>query len=216
MSEKKKFQFLKTFKGQILVFMLLWSSCQTMSYYLVTGNFRKAKKIREHYVNRQVVVAGINHQKFTFSDGETVYVKYNSEEKRAPAIFFTYETINNLSGAYQTHNNYIKERDFSFDIDSIAIGYSFYIVYSQIDPVLFMDEEQYISSLSEDHVNKIHNGLKSLALVWLIILAILWLIMWVLYKINNEEILMTPEKDLRTLKVKFGLAQKPNEWDDSL
>ena len=79
-----------------------------------------------------------------------------------------------------------------------------------------MDEEQYISSLSEDHVNKIHNGLKSLALVWLIILAVLWLIMWILYKINNEEILMTPEKDLRTLKVKFGLAQKPNEWDDSL
>jgi hypothetical protein len=55
-----------------------------------------------------------------------------------------------------------------------------------------------------------------LALVWLIILAVLWLIMWILYKINNEEILMTPEKDLRTLKVKFGLAQKPNEWDDSL
>jgi hypothetical protein len=96
------------------------------------------------------------------------------------------------------------------------MGYSFYIVYSQVDPVLFMDEEQYISSLSEDHVNKIHNGLKSLALVWLIILAVLWLIMWILYKINNEEILMTPEKDLRTLKVKFGLAQKPNEWDDSL
>jgi len=27
---------------------------------------------------------------------------------------------------------------------------------------------------------------------------------------------MTPEKDLRTLKVKFGLAQKPNEWDVDL
>ena len=73
MSEKKKTHLLKSFKGQLVVFILLWSSCQTMSYYLVTGNFRKAKKIREHYVNRQVVVAGIDHQKFTFSDGETVF-----------------------------------------------------------------------------------------------------------------------------------------------
>ena len=216
MSEKKKFQFLKTFKGQILVFMLLWSSCQTMSYYLVTGNLRKAKKIREYYVNSEVVVEGIDRQNFTFPDGETVYVKYNSEEKRAPAIFFTYETIDNLSGEYKTHNKYLKKRDISFDLDSVEMGYSFYIVYSQVDPDLFMDEGQYISYLSPDHLKKIHNGLKSLALVWLIILAVLWLIMWILYKINNEEILMTPEKDLRTLKVKFGLAQKPNEWDDSL
>ena len=216
MSEKKKPHLLKTFKGQILVFMLLWSSCQTMSYYLVTKSVRKAKNIQENYDKTETVVEGIDHQKFTFSDGETVYVKYNSEEKRAPAIFFTYETIDNLSGENQTHNNYLKERDLSFDIDSIEIGYSFYIVYSQIDPVLFMDEEQYTSSLSKTHLNKIHNGLKSLALVWLIIIAVLWLIMWILYKINNEEILMTPEKDLRTLKVKFGLAQKPNEWDDSL
>ena len=216
MSEKKKTHLLKSFKGQILVFVLLWSSCQTMSYYLVTGNVRKAKNIREHYVKIETIVEGIDHQKFTFSDGETVYVKYNSEEKRAPVIFFTYETIDNLSGEYQTHNDYLKKGDISFDIDSVEIGYSFYIVYSQVDPNLFMNEEQYISSLTQDHLKKIHNGLKSLGIVWLIILAVLWLIMWILYKINNDEILMTPEKDLRTLKVKFGLAQKPNEWDDDL
>ena len=46
MSEKKKPHLLKTFKGQILVFMLLWSSCQTMSYYLVTKSVRKAKNIQ--------------------------------------------------------------------------------------------------------------------------------------------------------------------------
>ena len=216
MSEKKKTHLLKSFKGQIVVFILLWSSCQTMSYYLVTGNVRKAKNIREHYVKIEIIVEGIDHQKFTFSDGETVYVKYNSEEKRAPVIFFTYETIDDLSGEYQTHNNYLKKGDISFDIDSVEIGYPFYIVYSQVDPNLFMDEKQYISSLNQAHLKKIHNGLKSLAIVWLIILAVLWLIIWILYKINNDEILMTPEKDLRTLKVKFGLAQKPNDWDDEL
>ena len=138
------------------------------------------------------------------------------EEKRAPAIFFSYETIDNLSGEYKTHNKYLKKRDISFDLDSVEIGYSFYIVYSQVDPDLFMDEERYISFLSQAHLKKIHNGLKSLAIVWVIILAVLWLIIWILYKINNDEILMTPEKDLRTLKVKFGLAQKPNEWDVDL
>ena len=216
MSEKKKPHLLKTFKGQILVFMLLWSSCQTMSYYLVTKSVRKAKNIQDHYDKIETVVEGIDNQKFTFSDGETVYIKYNSEEKRAPALFFTYETIDNLSGKYQIHNKYLKKRDISFDLDSVEIGYSFYIVYSQVDPDLFMDEKQYISFLSQAHLKKIHNGLKSLAIVWLIILAVLWLIIWILYKINNDEILMTPEKDLRTLKVKFGLAQKPNEWDDDL
>ena len=79
-----------------------------------------------------------------------------------------------------------------------------------------MEEGQYISSLSDKHIKKIHWGLKSLGIVWLIILAVLWLIMWIIYKVNNEEMLMTPEKDVRSLKVKFGLALEPNDWDEDL
>ena len=41
--------FFKTFKGQIVLFLLAWSSCQTMTYYLGMEDVRKAKRIaRDH------------------------------------------------------------------------------------------------------------------------------------------------------------------------
>ena len=38
----------------------------------------------------------------------------------------------------------------------------------------------------------------------------------VIYKINDDQLIHTPEKDIRSFKVKFGLAQEPNEWDEDL
>ena len=216
MTEKKKPHLIKTFQGQLLVFLLLWSSCQTMSYYLVTENYRKAKKISNHYVESKAMVVGIDLESFTFPDGETLYVEYDSEEKRTPALFLYYKTIDNFDDNSTTINTYLKTFNLSFNIDSIKIGSSFRIVYSGINDQLFMEEGQYVSSLSDEHIKKIHWGLKSFGIVWLIILAVLWLIMWIIYKVNNEEMLMTPEKDVRSLKVKFGLALEPNDWDEDL
>ena len=36
------------------------------------------------------------------------------------------------------------------------------------------------------------------------------------HKINDDQLIPTPEKDIRSFKVKFGLAQEPNEWDEDL
>ena len=216
MTEKKKPHFLKTFKGQLLVFLLLWSSCQTMSYYLVTKNYRKAKKIREHYVITEAVIESIDPESFTFSNGETVNIKYNSEERIMPALFFSYQTIDNLSAESTIRNTYLKPVDLSFNLDSTDIGTYFNVVYSRMSPDLFMDEGQYLYSLADEHIKKIHYGLKSFALVWLIILSVLYFIFFIIYKIGSGQILLTPEKDVRSFKVKFGLAQKPDEWDENL
>ena len=79
-----------------------------------------------------------------------------------------------------------------------------------------MEGGQYISSLSDEHIKKIHWGLKSFAIIWGIILAVLWLIGWIIFKVTDEQVLMIPEKDVRSFKVKFGLAQEPNDWDEDL
>ena len=83
-------------------------------------------------------------------------------------------------------------------------------------PDMVMEEGRFISSLSDKHLEKIHKGLMSFAIVWLIILSVLWLILWIIYKINDDQLIHTPEKDIRSFKVKFGLAQEPNEWDECL
>jgi len=216
MTEKKKPHLFKTFKGQLLVFLLLWSSCQTMSYYLVTENYRKAKKIREHYVNSEARIVGIDAHSFTFPEGETVSIKYGSKEKRIPALFFSYKTMKPLSGEYISINTYIKTKNLSFSLDSTLIGSSFNVICSSISPDLVMDEGQYLLSLTEKHIKKIYEGLKSFAIIWGIILAVLWLIGWIIFKVTDEQVLMIPEKDGRSFKVKFGLAQEPNDWDEDL
>ena len=83
-------------------------------------------------------------------------------------------------------------------------------------PDMVMEEGRYISSLSDEHVERIQEGLKSFAIVWVIILSVLWLILWIIYKVNNDQLILTPEKDLRSFKVKSGLAQEPNDWDEEL
>jgi hypothetical protein len=79
-----------------------------------------------------------------------------------------------------------------------------------------MDEGQYLLSLTEKHIKKNYEGLKSFAIIWGIILAVLWLIGWIIFKVTDEQVLMIPEKDGRSFKVKFGLAQEPNDWDEDL
>jgi hypothetical protein len=85
-----------------------------------------------------------------------------------------------------------------------------------MSPDLIMDEGKYLYSLTDEHIKKIHSGLKSLAIVWLIILSVLYFIFLIIYKINSGQILPTPEKDVRSFKVKFGLAPEPNDWDEEL
>ena len=143
-------------------------------------------------------------------------VTYASEEKKKPALFFSYNATNALDGDLTTRNTYFKTKDLSFSIDSSLIGSYFNIIYSGIDPDIVMEEGRYISSLSDEHIEKIQKGLKSLAVVWIIILSVLWLIVYIIYKVNNNELILPPEKDLRSFKVKFGLAQEPNDWDEEL
>ena len=200
----------------MLIFLLLWSSCQTMSYYLVTKNHRMARNIQKHYAETEARIMGIGVYHFTFPDGEKILVTYSSEEKKKPVLFFSYNAANNMVSDLIKRNTYLKSKDLSFAIDSVLIGSVFNIVYSSIDPDIIMEEGRYKLSLSEEHVKRIQKGLKSFALVWIIILSVLWLILWVIYKINNDQLVHIPEKDIRTFKVRYGLAQEPNNWDDDL
>ena len=216
MTKEKIFKMIKSFKGQMLIFLLLWSSCQTMSYYLVTKNHRKANSIQKNYAEGEAIIEGIDAYNFTFPDGEKILVTYASEENKKPALFFSYNATNALDGDLTARNTYLKAEDLSFSIDSSLIGSYFNIIYSSIDPDIIMEEGRYISSLSDEHIEKIQKGLKSLGIVWIIILAVLWLILYIIYKVNNNELILTPEKDLRSFKVRYGLAQEANDWDDEL
>ena len=184
MTKEKIFKMIKSFKGQLLIFLLLWSSCQTMSYYLVTKNHRKANSIQKNYA--EAIIEGIDAYNFTFPDGEKILVTYASEEKKKPALFFSYNTTNALDGDLTTRNTYFKTKDLSFSIDSSLIGSYFNIIYSGIYPDIVMEEGRYISSLSDEHIEKIQKGLKSLAVVWIIILSVLWLIVYIIYKVNHK------------------------------
>ena len=216
MSKENTIKLIKSFKGQLVIFLLFWSSCQTMSYYLVTKNHRKATNIQKHYAEAEAIVEGLDIYHFTFPDGEKVLVTYATEETKKPALFFSYSTQDNFGAGFTRRNTYLKPADLSFSIDSSLIGTSFKIIYSSTKPDMVMEEGIFISSLSDEHLEKIHKGLKSFAIIWLIILSVLWLILWIIYKINDDQLIPTPEKDIRSFKVKFGLAQEPNEWDEDL
>ena len=70
MSKENTFKLIKSFKGQLVIFLLFWSSCQTMSYYLVTKNHRKANNIQKHYAEEEAIVDGHDTYQFTFTEGE--------------------------------------------------------------------------------------------------------------------------------------------------
>ena len=156
---------IKSFMGQLLIFLLLWSSCQTMSYYLVTKNHRKANNIQKNYAEGEAIIEGIDAYNFTFPDGEKILVTYASEEKKKPALFFSYNATNALDGDLTARNTYFKAEDLSFSIDSSLIGSYFNIIYSSIDPDIVMEEGRYISSLSDEPVSYTHLTLPTILLV---------------------------------------------------
>ena len=89
MSKENTIKLIKSFKGQLVIFLLFWSSCQTMSYYLVTKNHRKANNIQKHYAEEEAIVEGLDTYHFTFPDGEKVLVTYATEETKKPALFLS-------------------------------------------------------------------------------------------------------------------------------
>ena len=93
-----------------------------MSYYLVTKNHRKANNIQKNYAEGEAIIEGIDAYNFTFPDGEKILVTYASEEKKKPALFFSYNATNALDGDLTTRNTYLKAEDLSFSIDSSLIG----------------------------------------------------------------------------------------------
>ena len=81
--------FFKTFKGQTVLFLLAWSSCQTMTYYLGMEDVRKAKRIARDHTEYEAEILGVDPYKFQFPDGNILRVKYNKGETRQNAVFFS-------------------------------------------------------------------------------------------------------------------------------
>ena len=48
-TKKKTGKFFRTFKGQAVIFLLVWSSCNTMTYFIATEDNRKAVRISKDY-----------------------------------------------------------------------------------------------------------------------------------------------------------------------
>ncbi|SVA33876.1 uncharacterized protein METZ01_LOCUS86730, partial [marine metagenome] len=69
--------FFKTFKGQVVLFLLAWSSCQTLTFYLGMKDNLKAKRIAKDYTEYEAEILGMDHYKFQFPDGKTMRVQYN-------------------------------------------------------------------------------------------------------------------------------------------
>ena len=82
---------------------------------------------------------------------------YAKEEKKKPALFFSYSTQDNFGAGFARRNTYLKPADLSFSIDSSLIGTSFKIIYSSTKPDMVMEEGIFISSLSDEHLEKIEN-----------------------------------------------------------
>jgi len=211
--------FFKTFKGQIVLFLIAWSSCQTMTYYLGTKDDRKAKRIARDHTEYKADILGVDPYKFQFPDGTILRVKYNKGETRQNAVFFSV-TIPN--GGYtvdqesieKVKTGYIERSDLSFTPDSSIIGDTFPIIFSNEDPSLFMDSKIFSKRVEDKDYTE---PLIAFGMIWGVVLLTLWVIGWVLFKVNtDDEILGSPEKDIRSLKVKKGTADQPNDWDDDL
>ena len=209
----------KTFKGQIVLFLLVWSSCQTFTYYLGTKDNRKAKRIARDHTEYEAEILGVDPYKFQFPDGKILRVKYNRGENRHNAIFFSVTIANgdltiNQESIEQVRTGYLERSDLSFAPDSSMIGDTFLIIYSNNDPSLFMESNIFINRMEDkDHTEP----MMVFGIIWGVVLLILWVIGWILYKVNtDDEILDSPEKDTRSFKVKIGTADQPNDWDDDL
>ena len=77
-----------------------------------------------------------------------------------------------------------------------------------------MDAEKFSKGLENKNLMK---PMMAFGVIWVVLLLILWVIGWVLYKVGtDEEILGPPEKDIRSTKVIRGTAEGPDDWDNDL
>ena len=198
-------KFFTTFKGHAVIFLLVWSSCSTMTYFWSTSDNRKAGRIVKNYTEYDALIEGVDSYRFQFHNGEELVIKYRNGEKAQNTIFFS---------VGRKMKGYLKLNQLSFNPDSTLVGSTFPIVVSNDDPNLFMDAYKFESLL--ENKNRL-NLMKISGVVWAGILIPLWLIGWILYRINSDErILNVPEKDIRSRQVIRGKAEVPDDWDDEL
>ena len=77
-----------------------------------------------------------------------------------------------------------------------------------------MDAKKFEDGIENRYIVRI---MKISGLVWAGILVPLWLIGWILYRVNSDEsILNTPEKDIRSRQGRRTNAEVPDDWDEDL
>ncbi|MDP6089408.1 MAG: hypothetical protein QF563_04285, partial [Candidatus Marinimicrobia bacterium] len=186
-TKKKPGKFFRTLKGQAVIFLLVWSSCNTMTYFIATEDNRKAVRISKDYTEYDALIEGVDLYRFQFSDGENMRVKYSKGQSAQKTVFFSVGP--NIKG-------YLKHNDLSFRPDSTLVGTTFPLVISNEDQSLFMDAGEFEDGLENKDIIR---HMKIGGLIWAGILVPLWFIGWILYRVNSDEsILNTPEKDIRS------------------
>jgi len=204
-TKKESGKFFRTLKGQAVIFLLVWSSCNTMTYFIATGDNRKAVRISKDYTEYDALIEGVDLYRFQFSDGENMRVKYSKGQNAQKTVFFSVRP--NIKG-------YLKHNDLSFRPDSTLVGTTFPLVISNEDQSLFMDAGEFEDGLENKDIIR---HMKIGGLIWAGILVPLWFIGWILYRVNSDEsILNTPEKDIRSRQVLRAKAEVPDDWDEDL
>lgn len=208
--------FFKTFKGQVVLFLLAWSSCQSLTFYLGTKDNRKAKRIAKDYTEYEAEILGVDHYKFQFPDGKTLRVQYNKGENSQNVVFFSitipdWDSTADQDSIVRVRTGYLKRGDLSFCPDSFMIGKTFPIIYSNKNPSLFMEAKKFNKGLEKKGYMK---PMVIFGIIWAVLLLVLWVVGWILYKVGtDDEILGSPEKDIRSSKVIRGTAKGPDDWD---
>ncbi|MDP6821535.1 MAG: hypothetical protein QGG04_08720 [Candidatus Marinimicrobia bacterium] len=188
-----------------MIFLLVWSSCNTMTYFIATEDNRKAVRISKDYTEYDALIEGVDLYRFQFSDGENMRVKYSKGQNAQKTVFFSVGP--NIKG-------YLKHNDLSFRPDSTLVGTTFPLVISNEDQSLFMDAGEFEDGLENKDIIR---HMKIGGLIWAGILVPLWFIGWILYRVNSDEsILNTPEKDIRSRQVLRAKAEVPDDWDEDL
>jgi hypothetical protein len=204
-TKKESGKFFRTLKGQAVIFLLVWSSCNTMTYFMATEDNRKAVRISKDYTEYDALIEGVDLYRFQFSDGENMRVKYSKGQNAQKTVFFSVRP--NIKG-------YLKHNDLSFRPDSTLVGTTFPLVISNEDQSLFMDAGEFEDGLENKDIIR---HMKIGGLIWAGILVPLWFIGWILYRVNSDEsILNTPEKDIRSRQVLRAKAEVPDDWDEDL
>ena len=204
-TNKKSGKFFRSLKGQAVIFLLVWSSCNTVSYFWATADHRKAVSIAKDYTEYDALIEGVDSYRFQFPNGENMRVKYEKGQNTQKTVFFSVGP--NIKG-------YLKRNDLSFRPDSTRVGTTFPLVISNKDQNLFMDAKKFEDGIENKDIFRL---MKISGLVWAGILVPLWLIGWILYRVNSDEsILNTPEKDIRSRQVLRANAKVPDAWDEDL